>query len=109
MLEAIAESDSRKDYLVDRKNSSNGACVSDSEGWETFSCSCLKDEESLVLVLEKKEEEVSKDSRNDGPHIQDVVDNWRRERAREIINKRCLTLGFHNGVIQVMPHIWAFP
>ena len=51
---------------------------------------------------------MSGDSRNYGPNIKDVVDERRREFAMETLNKRCLTLGFHNRVLQVLPPLWEF-
>ena len=34
---------------------------------------------------------------------------WRREREREIVNKRRLTLGLNNGMLKVFPPLWEFP
>ena len=45
---------------------------------------------------------MSGDSRNYG------VGKWRRDRAREKPKKRRLTLGFHNGKLQVLAPLWWF-
>ena len=62
-----------------------------------------------MLEVDEKEEYGSSDSRDDGTHIQYVVDKRRMDRSMEIVNKGCLTLGFHNGMLQVFPSLWAFP
>ena len=59
-----------------------------------------------MLAVDEMEEDVSGDSRNDGPEVQVVVVNMRRERERETLKKRCLTPRFHNGMLQILPPLW---
>ena len=106
VLKAISESNSLMEYLVASTSSSNGTIVSDSEGEDTLPCSRLEDEEAVVLAVDEKEEEVIGDSRKYGPGVQVIVGKRRGERERDIVNKRYLTLGFHNGMLQVLPPLW---
>ena len=59
-----------------------------------------------MLSLDVMEEDVKFYSRNDGPEVQVVVVNMRRERERETLNKRCSTPRFHNGMLQILPPLW---
>ena len=61
-----------------------------------------------MLAVDKKEGNVSGDSRNDMNQIKVVVGKRRRERERRIVKMICLTIGFHNGMLQVLPPLWAF-
>ena len=61
-----------------------------------------------MLAVDEKVEEVSVGNSNDGYHIQDVVYKRSIEGSREIVKKRCLTLGFHNEILQVFPPLFSF-
>ena len=62
-----------------------------------------------MIAVYEKEERVISDIRNYGPEVQVVVGKCSRYMPREIVNNSCLTLGFHNGVLKVLPPIWEFP
>ena len=59
-----------------------------------------------MIAVDEKEEEVGGDSSNDGPKVQVLVHKQRRDREREIANKRRLELGLRNGMLQVF-FIWV--
>ena len=58
--------------------------------------------------LDKKEGNVSGDSDNDVPQVKVVVCKQSREGGTVTVKNICLTLGFHNGMLQVLPPLWAF-
>ena len=62
-----------------------------------------------MLSVDENEEDVGVDIRNDGTEVKVVVGKWVRDRERGILKKRYLALGFHNGMLQVLPTLWEFP
>ena len=61
-----------------------------------------------MIAVDEKEEEVGGDSSNDGPKVQVLVHKQRRDREREIANKRRLELGLRNGMLQVLRTLLDF-
>ena len=59
----------RVETLLAGAISSNVALLSDSEGEYIFPCSRLEDEKAIVLVVDKNEEDMGIDIRNDGTEV----------------------------------------
>ena len=47
----------------------------------------------------KRKKATSSDSRNYGSEVEVEVGKCRKDMARELVNKKCLTLGLHNGML----------
>ena len=65
------------------------------------------------MVISDEESSFSSDTSVDGieesTEIQEIVQRTCRIKAKQVMRKRQLTMGFHHGKLQVLPPRWKFP
>ena len=94
------EIDRKLDYLIDRVNNpithNESTTKAGTEEVIEFKTQADEEDDEIIITF-------------DEPMDDFIVDRMRRQKAKEQVKRRKMTVGFHHGVLNPLPSSWSYP